>query len=90
MCSAERQAKIREKNKVKFRNSSKRISLVCNILVHCEAVDCKVTGIKVMTVFITGCRMLLATVATVLQLCLPGNSTFYAPFGIHQSDSCYA
>ena len=53
MCSAERQAKIREKNKEKFRTSSKRISLVCNILVHCEGVDCKVTGIKVMTVFIT-------------------------------------
>ena len=44
---------IREKNKVKFGNSSKRISLVYNTLVHCEAVDFKVTGMKFMTVFIT-------------------------------------
>jgi len=53
ICSAERQAKILEKNKVKFGNSSKIISLVYNILVHCEGVDFKVTGIKFMTVFIT-------------------------------------
>ena len=53
ICSAQRQAKLRGKNKVKFRTSSKRISLVCNILVYCEGVDCKVTGIKFMTVFIT-------------------------------------
>ena len=33
------------KNKVKFRTSSKRISLVYNILVHCEGVDFEVTGI---------------------------------------------
>ena len=45
--------KIREKNKVKFRNSSKIISLVCNTLVHCEGVDFKVTGITFMTAFIT-------------------------------------
>ena len=53
ICSAERQAKICEKNKLKFGNSSKRVSLVYNILVHCEGVDCKVTGIKFMPVFIT-------------------------------------
>ena len=34
------------KNKLKFRTSSKRISLVCNILVHCEGVDFKGTGIN--------------------------------------------
>jgi len=54
MCSAERQAKLRGKNKVKFRTSNKRISLVYNILLYCECVDFKVTGIKFMTVFITG------------------------------------
>ena len=27
--------------------------------------------------------MLLARVTTILPLCLPGNSTFYAPFGMH-------
>jgi len=27
--------------------------------------------------------MLLAIVATILLLCLSGNSTFYAPFGMH-------
>ena len=52
MCSTERQAKLRGKNKVKFRTSSKRISLVYNILAHCEGVDFKVTGIKFITVFI--------------------------------------
>jgi len=52
-CSAERLAKIRGKNKVKFRTSSKRVSFVCNILVYCEGVDFKVTCIKFMTVFIT-------------------------------------
>jgi len=51
-CSAKRQAKLHGKNKVNFRTSSKRISLVCNILVHCEGVDFKVTGIKFMIVFI--------------------------------------
>jgi len=49
----ERQVKIRGKNKVKFRTSSKRITFVCNILVCCEDVDCKVTCIKFMTVLIT-------------------------------------
>jgi len=53
ICSAERQAKIRGKNKVKFRTSSKGILFVCNILVHCEGVDFSVTCIKFMTVFIT-------------------------------------
>jgi len=52
MCSVERQAKFREKNKVKFRTSSKRIWLVYNILIHCEGVGFKVTGIKIMTVCI--------------------------------------
>ena len=52
ICSAERQAKIREKNKVKFRTSSKIISFVCNILVYCEGVDFRVTFIKFITVFI--------------------------------------
>jgi len=33
--------------------------------------------------------MLLARVTTIVPLCLPGNSTFHAPFGIHQSYSCY-
>jgi len=33
--------------------------------------------------------MLLARVTAIAPLCLPGNSTFCAPFGIHQSDSCY-
>jgi len=47
-----RQAELRGKNKVRFRTSSKRISLVYSILVHCEGVDCKVTGIKFMAVFI--------------------------------------
>ena len=37
--SAERQAKIRGKNKVKFRTSSKRISFACNIQVYCDGVD---------------------------------------------------
>ena len=47
ICSVDKQAKIREKNKVKFGNSSKRIYFVCNILVvYCEGVDFKVTGIK--------------------------------------------
>ena len=41
------------KNKVKYRTSSKRISLAYNILVHREGVDFEVTGIKFMTVFIT-------------------------------------
>jgi len=45
--------KVRDKNKVKFTNSSKRIPLVYNTLVYCEGVDLKVTGIKFMTVFIT-------------------------------------
>jgi len=53
ICSAERQAKVRDKNEAKFGTSSKSISFVCNTLVHCEGVDCKVTGIKFMTVFIT-------------------------------------
>jgi len=53
ICSAGRQAKLRGKNKVKFRTSSKKISLVCNILLCCEGVDCKVTGITFMAVFIT-------------------------------------
>jgi len=52
MCSTERQAKLRGKNKVKFRTSSKRISLVYNILLHCEGVGFSVTGTKFMTVFI--------------------------------------
>ena len=51
--SADRQAKIRGKNKVKFRTSSRRISFVCNMPVYCESVDFKVTGIRFMTVFIT-------------------------------------
>jgi len=51
-CGQRRQAKIDEKNKVKLRTSSKRISFVCNILVCCERVDFKVTYIKFMTVFI--------------------------------------
>jgi len=36
-----------------------------------------------MTVFYhaKGCGMLVARVTTILQRCLPGNSTFYAPFG---------
>jgi len=64
---------------------------VCNTLFHYEGVDCKVTGIKFMTVYhAKGCGMLLATVSTILLLCVPGNSTFYGPFDIHQSDSCYA
>jgi len=46
-------AKLRGNNKVKFKTSSKWISLVYNTLVHCEGVDCNVTGIKFMTVFIT-------------------------------------
>ena len=45
--------KIRGKNKVKFRTSSKRNSFVCNIPVYYEGVDFKVTGIQFMTVFIT-------------------------------------
>ena len=53
ICSADRQAKIRGKNKVKLGTSSKRISVVCNILVYCEGVYCKVTGIKFMAVFVT-------------------------------------
>jgi len=91
ICSAERQAKLLGKKKVKFRTSSKRISLVSNILLYCEGVDFKVTGIKFMTVYHTrGCGVLLARVTAIGPLCLPGNSVFYAPFGIHQSDSCYA
>ena len=90
ICSAERQAQVREKNKVKFRTSSKRISLVCNILVYCEGVDFRVNGFKFMAVYhAKGCWMLLARVTTISPLCLPGNGTFYALFGIHQSDSCY-
>jgi len=46
ICWAKRQEKLRGKNKVKFSTSSKRISLVCNILVYCEGVDFEVTGIK--------------------------------------------
>jgi len=45
VCSAEREAKLHGKNKVK------EICLY-NILVHCEGVDFKVTGIKFMIVFI--------------------------------------
>ena len=37
---------------MKFRTSSRRISFVYNTLVHCEGVDCKVTGIMFMVVFI--------------------------------------
>ena len=32
--------------------------------------------------------LLLARVTTILPLYLHGNSTFYAPFNIHQSYSC--
>ena len=53
MCSAERQAKVRDKNKVKFGTYSKRISFVCYTLVSCEGVDFKATGITFMTMFIT-------------------------------------
>jgi len=53
MLSGETGKKKLEKNKVKFRTSRKRISFVCSILVYCEGVDFKVTGIKFMTVFIT-------------------------------------
>jgi hypothetical protein len=53
ICTAERQAKLRGKNEVKFRTSSKRISLLCNILLYCEGVDFKVTCVKFVTVFIT-------------------------------------
>jgi len=49
----ERQGKFLGNNKVKFRTSSKKISFVCNISVYCEGVDCKVTGVKFMVVFIT-------------------------------------
>ena len=92
MCSAERQAKIREKNKVKFRTTRKRIYFACYILVYREGVDFKVTCIYVYdcVYHAKGCGMLLARVTTLSLRCLPGNSTFYAPFGIHQSDSCYA
>jgi hypothetical protein len=41
------------KNKIKFGTSSKRIPLsIQHILVHCERVDFKNTGIKFMTVFV--------------------------------------
>jgi len=33
--------------------------------------------------------MLTAMVTTILPLCLTGNSTFYAPFGIHQSQTAF-
>jgi len=49
ICSVERHA--RDKNKIKFRTSRKRISFVCYTLIHCEGVDFKVTGMKFMTVF---------------------------------------
>jgi len=91
ICSAERQAKFRRKTKVKFRTSRKRISLVYNILVFCGGVDFIVTGIKFDCVYYAkGCGMLLTSVTTILPLCLPGNSTFYVPFGTHQPDSCCA
>ena len=88
ICSAQRQAKFRAKNKVKFRTSSKRIYFVFDILVHCEGVDFKVTCFKFMTVFITrrdAACFLSARVTTILPLCLLWNSTFYAPFGMHQT-----
>ena len=59
---------------------------MCNTLVYREGVDFKVTCFKFMTVFITrrDAAFFLAIVTTILPLCLPGNSTFYAPFDISQ------
>jgi len=54
-------------------------------LVHCERVSFKVTGINFMTVYrAKKCGLLLARVTTILPRYLPGNRTFYAPFGMHQ------
>ena len=63
-----------------------------NILVHCEGVGLQGYWYQVYDRVYNakGCGMLLARVTTIVLLCLPGNSTFYAPFGIHESDSCYA
>ena len=41
-----------EIGKITWEEQSKRNSLVCNILVNCEGVEIKVTGIKYMIVFI--------------------------------------
>jgi hypothetical protein len=42
-----------------------------------------------MTVYyVKGCGILLARVTTISPLWLPVNRTFYAPFSIHQTDSC--
>jgi len=52
-----------------------------DILVHCEGVDFKVTGVKFMNVYWAKRRgMLLARVTTTVPLCLSGNRTFYTPF----------
>jgi len=68
------------------------IPFVFCTLVRCECVGFKVTGIKFMAVFITrrNAVCFLAGFTTILPLCLPGNFTFYAPFGLQQSASCYA
>jgi len=73
ICSAERQANLRGKNKVKFRTSSQRISLVCNILGYCEGVDFRVTGVKFMTgLQLYCCSVSLGTVYSTNDI-PPGN-----------------
>jgi len=50
-------------------------------------VNFKVTGINFMTVYrAKEGGLLLARVTTIIPLYFPGNSTFYASFGMHQSD----
>jgi hypothetical protein len=51
-----------------------------------------VAGIKFMTMFITlsDAACLLAWFTTTLPLYLPGNGTFYTPFGLQQLASCFA
>ena len=92
VCSAERQAKVHFKNKVKFGTYSKRISVVCCTLVCCQSVGFKITGVTFMTVFITrrDAACFLAWVKMILPLYLPVNGTFYSSFGLQQSASCYA
>jgi len=71
------------------KDTLERISLVYCTVVHCERVNFKVIGINFMTVYrAKGGGLLLARVTTILPLYLHGNSTFYAPFGMHQSYSC--
>jgi len=72
------------------KDKRERISLVYYTRVHCERVKFKVTVINLMTGFIARreAACILARVTTKLPRYLHGNSTFYAPFGMHQSYSC--